>query len=259
MKTDKELGEIGAKAAYEETSVCAWWIAIAPQSSCYSEDVVKRTAFAKAVREAIFADCGEVPSADELRMLKNRVYWDGRNGQIKDMEAAMEAVRQATRSVQTKPHARSSRHRQTAHNCFNPHPTKSMKTTTEHLNLILAHLDKLLATAEKRTPGEWVVGWNMIGDGISKSICNAPMKNEQTTTLEWVSDKQFIASCAGNAEAGWRATRATVRSVLEMIEWAKNDDNRLPELNDGVLKQAVEIAAPILSAFPLELITTNNP
>ena len=71
----------------------------------------------------------------------------------------------------------------------------------DHLRRIDAHLANLLSTAEKRTPGEWTVGWNMIGDGISKSICNAPMRNEQTTTLERVSDKRFIASCAGNAEA----------------------------------------------------------
>lgn len=66
MKTDEQLGEIGAKAAYEETSVCAsWQMAIAPQSSYYSGDAVKRTAFARAVREAIFADCGEVPNLDK--------------------------------------------------------------------------------------------------------------------------------------------------------------------------------------------------
>lgn len=116
-------------------------------------------------------------------------------------------------------------------------------TQIEHLRLIDAHLARLLDIAAKRTPGEWIVGWNMVGDGISKSICNAPMKNEQTTTLEWVSDKRFIASCAGNAEAGWRATRAVIQWFLK---WDNSTDYS-------------HLVNPILDAFPLETLNPQKP
>lgn len=150
---------------------------------------------------------------------------------------------------------------------------KNAMTTTEHLNLIVQHLDKLLATAEKRSRGAWevkpqeedkdylrirgaAVGCRFKIADVLQPVPFGECPSEDRLTH---ANAAFIASCAGNAEAGWRATRATVRSVLEMIEWAENDDRRLPKLTDGVLKQAVEIAAPILAAFPLELITTEKP
>jgi hypothetical protein len=130
-------------------------------------------------------------------------------------------------------------------------------TQIEHLRLIDAHLARLLDIAAKRTPGEWIVGWNMIGDGISKSICNAPMKNEQTTTLEWVSDKRFIASCAGNAEAGWRATRAMIEFALMVIEFHSTRPKEDPQRTE--LETVEEVAMRILAAFPLETLNPQKP
>lgn len=74
-------------------------------------------------------------------------------------------------------------------------------TTDEHLDAIVARCTELLAIAEKRTRGEWTNDeWNMIraeGYWIGQ--------------LRLRPDNDFIAACAGTAEAGWRATIAAIR------------------------------------------------
>jgi len=102
----------------------------------------------------------------------------------------------------------------------------------DHLRRIDAHLASLLAIAEKRTPGEWVEGNRAVWHD-----CNNESQNE---VCEFVSPQNaaFIASCAGNAEAGWKATRAVIKSYYDSSicrEW------------QGYMQSAIE---PILSAFP---------
>ena len=131
----------------------------------------------------------------------------------------------------------------------------------DHLRRIDAHLANLLAIAEKRTPGEWRAE-------IYPSLSTAYDKGE----FEWagrvsaafpgavgsvwlgIGDMGFtglpgsfevsadnaacIASCAGNAEAGWKATRAVIKSYYDSgicREW------------QGYMQSAIE---PILAAFP---------
>ena len=67
-------------------------------------------------------------------------------------------------------------------------------TTTEKLQAIKARCEALLETASKRTPGELISGVHFCAHSISDDI--------------------FIASCAGPAEAGWRATIAAIDECL---------------------------------------------
>jgi hypothetical protein len=106
----------------------------------------------------------------------------------------------------------------------------------EHLRLIDAHLTKLLDLAAKRTPGEWKEGHSIVGDGISSTICNAPLPIE-TLGKNWLSNRPFIASCAGNAEAGWRSTLAAIKGIS----------------NYSILAEDMEeVLDSILAAWPLE-------
>lgn len=121
----------------------------------------------------------------------------------------------------------------------------------EHLKLIDAHLERLLAIAKKRTPGEWHI------ENISPARHDVVKKSGGKITSIFrahdgcheyreaaLPDASFIASCAGNAEAGWRATRAVIKRFHDSAicrEW------------HGYMQTAVE---PILAAFPIETLTS---
>ena len=71
-------------------------------------------------------------------------------------------------------------------------------TTTEKLQKIKAECERLLALAEKRTPGKWFP--------TGRTACyNA-------------NDAEFIAACAGLAEAGWKATIAAIDDILPYLQ-----------------------------------------
>jgi hypothetical protein len=105
----------------------------------------------------------------------------------------------------------------------------------KHLRKIDAHLEKLLSQAEKRTPGRWEFrGGDIFGNiwaGI-RVICGCPVARGRENAT-------FIASCAGNTEAGWKATRAAIAAV----EYYSIIDENLEIMVEA-----------ILAAFPLELI-----
>ena len=113
----------------------------------------------------------------------------------------------------------------------------------EHLKLIDAHLERLLAKAEKRTPGKWVAGATIIGNGVDTTVCEMPSREKDS--LAWHDNIHFIASCAGNAEAGWRATRAAIALLFAMCDGAHS-------INTVIAAQ--KMGESILAAFPLELI-----
>jgi len=87
-------------------------------------------------------------------------------------------------------------------------------TTQEHLNRIKAKCQELLAIAEKRTAGRWSVepfgNWEEYK--IDPHIFSGEPAEATGMTL---SDAAFIASCAGAAEAGWRATVAAIDICLD--------------------------------------------
>jgi hypothetical protein len=118
----------------------------------------------------------------------------------------------------------------------------------EHLKLIDAHLERLLAIAEKRTPGDWTTRSNTEHMDYGEPIrveSNKPPRSVAYHGSEncflSAGDAIFIASCAGNAEAGWRATRAAIEFLLLQEELGE-------EFRFG------HLLTDILAAFPLDLI-----
>ena len=87
----------------------------------------------------------------------------------------------------------------------------------DHLRAIVAHLDRLLAIAAKRTPGEWAGDWNRIRD----SQC-----------------------AARNAEAGWRSTKGAIGWLLRVYD-------RCDEPTSEYAKEALE---GIIAEWPIETL-----
>ena len=117
----------------------------------------------------------------------------------------------------------------------------------EHLKLIDAHLERLLAIAEKRTPEEWRSGGglNLQMQSTGKIYIHPGIAAMFQSNLFAEEDAAFIASCAGNAEAGWRATRAAIALLFAMCDGAHS-------INTVIAAQ--KMGESILAAFPLELI-----
>jgi len=112
----------------------------------------------------------------------------------------------------------------------------------EHLKRIRARCVELLALAEKRTKGEWFHKFNGHYDEVniqdneySPSIAITCPMHERTANAI------FIASCAGPAEAGWKATIAAIDALFELGTWFKS-----PTLD--------ELQSKILAAWPEELL-----
>ena len=82
----------------------------------------------------------------------------------------------------------------------------------DHLSRIKRHLETLLSDAGKRTPGEW----KLIQPNIDKGEFIWSV-NAGTTPVcpALLNNASFIASCAGNAEAGWRSTLAAIEVVMQ--------------------------------------------
>ena len=101
-------------------------------------------------------------------------------------------------------------------------------TTEEHLQKILAKCRANLEIAAKRTPGKWA--------HYSDKVCSETEFHDadevdnvdvcQGITWRKLSPKQkidenldFIAACAGSAEAGWRATIAAIDEINLSHDW----------------------------------------
>ena len=111
-------------------------------------------------------------------------------------------------------------------------------TTEEHLKKIKAKCESLLAIAEKRTPGRWEASDNVCtADAVENGYfitCDS-MKTSMSTDAH---NATFIASCAGPAEAGWRATIASVNDLLAYRDLHKD----------------TQIEVDLLAAWPEELL-----
>lgn len=85
---------------------------------------------------------------------------------------------------------------------------------TEQLIKIRAKCVELLAIAEKRTPQRWAV--KHYEGGLQSSVNVDINAGKVLAMCEWnaEADATFIASCAGPAEAGWRATIAGIDYLL---------------------------------------------
>lgn len=81
----------------------------------------------------------------------------------------------------------------------------------DHLKRIDAHLDKLLAIAANRTDGRWKHSANYLIGGWWVQDKLAEQREGYVADFCKEEDAAYIASCAGNAEAGWKATRAFIK------------------------------------------------
>ena len=105
----------------------------------------------------------------------------------------------------------------------------------DHLRAIEAHLDRLLAIAAKRTPGEWdasgskneVIGNNEYGFISKEEVCCSPGRGQF-----WPENSSYIVACSNNAERAWRSTKALIGIIIQDT-WAQNAD----ELTETILKQ----------------------
>jgi hypothetical protein len=102
--------------------------------------------------------------------------------------------------------------------------------TQEHLQKIKAKCQKLLAIAEKRTQGQWTQDHLYVDTDDDN--------NDLIKTAGNINNAAFIASCAGAAEAGWRATIAA-------IEFAES-------MPGHIWRESLE--ALIIAAWPEELL-----
>lgn len=118
--------------------------------------------------------------------------------------------------------------------------------TQEKLKRIKARCQELLAIAEKRTPGKWSYAVENLGSEIAYYVTHGPVLNVCLDTDK--ADAQYIASCAGPAEAGWRATIAAIDFYLE--EPSLPDVYSQPCLD----KYLEELAENIITAWPDEIL-----
>ena len=128
--------------------------------------------------------------------------------------------------------------------------------TQEHLQKIKAKCQKLLAIAEKRTVGKWhifEVDHKYPGiEADEDSIVIYGLKNDGAGVRTGIKDAAFIASCAGSAEAGWRATIAAIDDTL-------NVDQALSEEVQKITTQMMitangRMVEQIIAAWPQELL-----
>ena len=133
-------------------------------------------------------------------------------------------------------------------------------TNQKRLQSIRARCVELLAIAEKRSRGEW--GWQIYDVGASEQEARVFLPSSdssrqwQRTTLATterhnVQDATFIASCAGNAEAGWRATIAAIDGLTCVIQGIQG---RGVHFAGGAKNDAQKAIESIIAAWPEELL-----
>lgn len=121
----------------------------------------------------------------------------------------------------------------------------------EHLDKILAKLDSLIAGAKLRTPGRWYCRFNGHYHEIqTEDVEYAPAVAFTCPMPERESNATFIASCAGNAEAGWVATRAAIVALV-------NHKSFLDSVNPTPCKADAKLLSTldsIIAAWPEEIL-----
>lgn len=121
-------------------------------------------------------------------------------------------------------------------------------TQLDHLKLIDAHLERLIGIASKRTLGKWRAESSRAycaDESVTHNVVGPP---SDFMYLQELPDAIYIAACAGNAEAGWRATRAAIATALDCESW----DCMIKEMY--IRQDAEAILESILAAFPLETL-----
>ena len=125
-------------------------------------------------------------------------------------------------------------------------------TQLDHLKLIDAHLERLIAIAAKRTPGEWELTYEGGNGGASFPRIIDPGDFAASAAEVSIEDAFFIAASAGNAEAGWRATRVAIAGLLTIAQYQL--DGVIVADESFLGRTARHTLESILAAFPLETL-----
>jgi hypothetical protein len=155
-------------------------------------------------------------------------------------------------------------------------------TRDEHLDRIVAKCRELLAIAEGRTPGPW--HWvnpsndnpidftqfderlvesargTTIGEASLRSVRETRSPFGDYTLPVFLAESEeiskpnaaFIASCAGSAEAGWRATIAAIEGLRGMLSYFSSYvDNSAAFAGRDRIRDALDA---IIAAWPEEML-----
>jgi len=147
----------------------------------------------------------------------------------------------------------------------NERPTPETITLEEldHLRAIEAHLDRLLAIARHRTPGEWdasgsggeVIGNNEYGFISKEEVCCSPKRNQF-----WPENASYIVACSNNAERAWRSTKAAIADWLSLYNSTEGYADGAPDASahDKLCNEVASICRinlrHILAEWPLETL-----
>ena len=88
-------------------------------------------------------------------------------------------------------------------------------TDIDKLNHIKLHCLERLEISYKRTPGAWWAETPGGNNGIRAKEDHVMLYKDSYLERE---DAAFIATCAGNAEAGWRATIHGINTLLALYK-----------------------------------------
>lgn len=143
-----------------------------------------------------------------------------------------------------------------------PNIPQAMTTAQlDHLRAIEAHLDRLLAIAAKRTPGEWdasgsggeVIGNNEYGFLAKEEVCCSPGRGQF-----WPENSSYIVACSNNAERAWRSTKAAIADWLSLYNSTEGYADGAPSAHDKLCNEVASICRinlrHILAEWPLETL-----
>lgn len=122
-------------------------------------------------------------------------------------------------------------------------------TKTEHLERIKQKCLANLALAKKRTPGMWQENPSEVTN-LHFVKCSAGNIGQRM----WKTDADFIAACAGAAEAGWRSTIA----AIEMCAKLRGDGESGGIVARSKIITVGFIETAIIAAWPEELLATGR-
>jgi len=119
----------------------------------------------------------------------------------------------------------------------------------EKLQKIKAKCQELLELGKERTQGAW---WDIETRDREQIIRTGNPTHTGTDICEVYShDAEFIASCVGPAEAGWRSTIAAIEGWTVILNNAENEARGFKEDLRGLARANLFVIA---AAWPDELL-----
>lgn len=136
-------------------------------------------------------------------------------------------------------------------------------TNNEHLQKIKAKCQQLLDIAAKRQLGTWAIDNDNLIAG-DRYVLGVTFDEHVEGASNWPivqQNRAFIASCAGPAEAGWKATIAAINDWTTLFASTEGFSDGAPDASDHdkLCNEISSIARIniryILSAWPIELLS----